>query len=83
MYQAQLCLETIENLRQRTEGWLPTELEEILMLMPRWARQNEDFRICVFMFNWIKVARSYKRSNTWLPDELDIDQMLRVHEEER
>ena len=80
---AKVCKETLDSLRQRRAllgaEWLPEQLEEILLLMPRKSTER-DFRVCVFMFDCIRLGRLEGRSNEWLPSDDEIEGLCRVAE---
>jgi hypothetical protein len=74
------CLQVIDAIASYSQqignlAWLPTELDEALMLMPREAGEQE-FRTVVNMISWIRIARreryAHDVSPNWLPHGIDL-----------
>lgn len=70
-----ICNQVIENIRQKDGNWLPNAYEQILMLMPRWASRPSDFKLCVFLIEWIKTGRQF-RGSSWLPNNREITDLV-------
>ncbi len=70
-----ICVQTLKNIEEKDPTWLPTELDEVLVMMPR-EGDEQDFRNCVNMVTWIRTVRRTQKYGEgkypWFPSWIDM-----------
>lgn len=80
-----VCIQTLKNIENaglaaNNPGWLPTDINDIMIAMPRLNGKHvgdeTDFRNCVNMITWIRTVRKTQKYGEgrwpWFPSRIDM-----------